>query len=45
MVTHYPVWFSGYMHCVSEDMMVLVFHVTSQDHLTKRSFDFIGSNR
>ena len=31
MVTHYPAKFSGYMHCASGDIMVLVCYVILQD--------------
>ena len=31
-----------YKHCGSQDKMVLVCHVISEDYLIKRSYDFMG---
>ena len=34
--------FGCHRHCGSEDIMILVCHVVSQNHVIKESFDFIG---
>ena len=44
MVSHKPAKFGGYMHCGSEDIVILVCHVMLQDHVIKWSCDLIGRN-
>ena len=36
--------FGGHRHCDSENIMILGYHVISQDHIIKGSCDFIGRN-
>ena len=42
MVCQHPAKFGGYRHCCSGDIIILVCHVISQDHLIKGLCDFIG---
>ena len=44
MVGHQLAKFSGHSQCSSRDIKVLVCHVISQDHVIKRSCDFIGGS-
>ena len=37
-----PAKFSGQRQYGSEDIMILIFHVNSQDHVIKVTYDFIG---
>ena len=37
--------FGGPRHCRSGDIMVLICHVISQNHVLKRSFDVMGRRR
>ena len=39
--SQYLTKFGGNRDCGSDDVIVLVFHVISQDHLIKESYDFI----
>ena len=32
-ITHHPVMIGGYMHCGSDDIMILVCHVILQNHV------------
>ena len=41
-MSHHPAKFSGHRHSGGGDVMVLVCHVISQDHLIKKSSDFMG---
>ena len=41
MQRHHPTKFGDLRYCGSEDIKFLVCHVTSQDHLVKRSSDSI----
>ena len=41
-VSHHPSKFGGRRHCGSEDIMVLVCHMISQDDLIKGSYNFLG---
>ena len=41
-VSQYPGKFSGHRHCDSGDIMALVCHMTSQDHVIEVSSDFMG---
>ena len=40
----YPTTFHGHRHCDSGNIMVLAYHVISQDHVIKKSRDFMGSS-
>ena len=42
MLSHHPVKFTGYRHCGSRDLIVLVCHVILQDHVIKGLRDFMG---
>ena len=42
MVTYQPAKFGDYMHCGSEDIVILVCHVILQDHVIKGTCDLIG---
>ena len=42
MTSHQLAKFGGYRHCGSADIMILVCHKTSQNHVIKESCDFIG---
>ena len=42
MTSHQLAKFGGYRHCGSADIMILVCHKTSQNHVIKESWDFIG---
>ena len=44
MASHQFAKFGGYRHCDSENIMILGYHVISQDHIIKGSCDFIGRN-
>ena len=44
-VSHHPTKFVGHRHCDSGDIMVLVSHVISQDHVTKWLCDVIGMSQ
>ena len=39
---YYSTRFAGHKHFGSGDIMVLVCQVASQDHMIKRSYDFMG---
>ena len=39
-----PAKFGGHGHCGSGDIMVLVCHEISRDHVIKESSDFIGGS-
>ena len=41
-VSPQPVTFGGHKHCVGGEIVVLVWHVISQDNVIKRSNDFMG---
>ena len=41
-VSYHPANFGGHRQCGSRDIMVLVCHVISQDHLINGSSDFVG---
>ena len=41
-VSPQPVTFGDHRHCVSGEIVVLVWHVISQDNVIKRSNDFMG---
>ena len=41
-VSYHPANFGGHRQCGSGDIMVLVCHVISQDHLINGSYDFVG---
>ena len=43
-VTNHPTVFGGYRHCGIEDVMVLVCHVISHNHVIKESCDLIGGS-
>ena len=40
-----PAKFGGHRQCSSGDIIVLVFHVISQDHAIKGSCDFMGRSQ
>ena len=40
-----PAKFAGHRHCSCGDIIVLVFHVISQDHAIKGSCDFMGRSQ
>ena len=42
MVSYHPAKFGGNRHFGSEDVMVSICHVISQDHVIQASCDFIG---
>ena len=42
MVSYHPAKFGGQRHFDRKCMVVFVFHVTLQDHVTNGSRDFIG---
>ena len=42
MASHQFAKFGGHRHCDSENIMILGYHVISQDHIIKGSCDFIG---
>ena len=42
MTSHQLATFGGYRHWGSADIMILVCHKTSQNHVIKESCDFIG---
>ena len=42
MVSQHPPKLGGHTHCGCEDIMVLVGHVISQDHVIKGTCDFTG---
>ena len=44
MASHQFAKFGGHRHCDSENIMILGYHVISQDHIIKGSCDFIGRN-
>ena len=41
-VSHDPAKFGGDKHCGRGDIMILICHVISQDHVTLGSCDFMG---
>ena len=41
-VSYHPTKFGGHGHCGSGDIIILVCHVTLQDHVIKGLCDFIG---
>ena len=41
-VAYHPAKFGAHKHSDSEAIVVLVFHVISQDHMIKRSCDLMG---
>ena len=43
-LSHHPTTFHGHKRCGSGEVMVLACHVISQDHIIRRSCDFIASN-
>ena len=44
-VSQYSAKFSGYRHCGSGDIMVLVCQIISQDHVIKGSCNFMGRSQ
>ena len=44
MVSQHPAKFGSKRQCISGDVMVLVCHMTSQDHVIKESCDFMGES-
>ena len=44
MVSQHPAKFGSKRQCISGDVMVLVCLMTSQDHVIKESYDFMGES-
>ena len=44
MISYHHTTFGGDKHCGSEDVMILICHVISQDHLTKEPCSFINTS-
>ena len=42
VISHHSAKFGGYRHCGSGNIMVLVSHMISQDHVIKEACDFMG---
>ena len=44
-ICHHPAKFDGHRTCGSGDIVVLVYHMISQDQVIKGSCDFMGGSR
>ena len=42
--SHHPTKFGGHRHCDGGDIIILVCHVISQDHVMKPSCDFMSKS-
>lgn len=41
-INHSPVTFGGHRPCRSQDIVFLIWYMTSYDHVIKRSYDLVG---
>ena len=44
VVSHHPNKFGDHRHCGNGDLMFLICHMTSRDHMLKGLYGFIGGS-